>query len=48
MDLVPCINPNNEVGMYDTVNGGFYGSSGSGVFTAGPETTITQKYFVAF
>lgn len=48
MDLVPCIDPNNEVGMYDTIGGTFYGNSGSGVFTAGPEVTITQNYFVAF
>lgn len=47
MDLVPCINPNNEVGMYDMVNGSFYGNSGSGSFTAGPEVTFTQQYCVA-
>ena len=47
MDLVPCIDPNNEVGMYDMVNGSFYGNSGSGSFTAGPEVTFTQQYCVA-
>ena len=47
MDLVPCINPNNEVGMYDTVGEEFYGNSGSGVFTAGTEVTFTQQYCVA-
>lgn len=46
VDLVPCINPNNEVGMYDTVGEEFYGNSGSGVFTAGAEKTFTQQYCV--
>lgn len=36
-DLVPCINPNGAVGMYDEVSGAFFGNAGSGVFTAGPE-----------
>ncbi len=35
-DLIPCINANGEVGMWDDANSGFYGSSGTGVFTAGP------------
>lgn len=47
MDLIPCIDPNNEVGMYDMVGGSFYGKSGSGVFTAGPEVTFKQQYCVA-
>lgn len=47
MDLVPCISPNNEVGMYDMVNGDFYGNSGSGSFITGPEVTFTQQYCVA-
>ena len=29
-DCVPCINPSGMYGMYDKVNGQFYGSSGSG------------------
>lgn len=47
MDLIPCISPNNEVGMYDMISGTFYGNSGSGSFTAGPEVTFTQQYCVA-
>lgn len=39
-DFVPCIDPNNVVGMYDTVNGVFYGSANSGkTFTAGNPVT---------
>lgn len=34
-NFVPCINPSDAAGMYDTVNGVFYGNSGSGVFVAG-------------
>lgn len=37
LDLIPCISPNNEVGMYDLGTGTFFGNNGSGVFTAGPE-----------
>ena len=36
-DYVPCKNPSNEVGLYDLVNNKFYGNSGIGAFTAGPE-----------
>ena len=47
MDLIPCINPNNEVGMYDMVGEQFYGNSGSGDFIAGTEVfPITQQYCV--
>ena len=35
-DLVPCINPNNVVGMYDLFNNVFLGSSDSVQFIAGP------------
>lgn len=35
--FVPCINPNNVVGMYDIVNGQFYSSPNGIAFTAGPE-----------
>ncbi len=34
-NYVPCINPDGEVGMYDRVNGVFYGNSGTGTFTYG-------------
>lgn len=34
-DFIPCINPNNDVGAYDIVNGVFYGNVGTGDFIAG-------------
>lgn len=34
-DFIPCINPSGTVGMWDEVNGVFYGNSGSGSFIAG-------------
>ena len=34
-DLLPCINPNGEIGMYDTVEGVFYPNAGRGEFVAG-------------
>lgn len=34
-DFIPCRNSNNVVGMYDLVEGKFYGNSGTGAFTAG-------------
>lgn len=46
MNLVPCKDPNDEVGMYDTVNGRFYGNSGSGSFVAGQEAYVIQQYAV--
>lgn len=36
-DFIPCKNPSGAVGLYDTVNGTFYGNSGTGAFTAGAE-----------
>ena len=36
MDLVPCIDPTGAVGLYDLVEGKFYGNAGTGAFTAGP------------
>ena len=36
-DFIPCKNPSGAVGLYDTVNGTFYGNSGTGTFAAGPE-----------
>lgn len=35
-DFVPVRNSSNEIGLYDVINGEFYGNSGSGSFTAGP------------
>lgn len=34
-DYVPCINSDGTVGLYDMVNGLFYGNAGTGAFTAG-------------
>ena len=45
-DFVPCISPNNEVGMYDTVTATFFGNSGSGAFVAGAirmDSLITDR-----
>lgn len=36
-DFIPCINKQNEVGLYDLVSSNFYGNIGTGAFTAGPE-----------
>lgn len=36
-DFVPCVNSSGAIGLYDIVNGVFYGNSGSGVFVAGDE-----------
>lgn len=33
----PCINPDGEVGLYDVVEGKFYGNAGTGTFVAGDE-----------
>ena len=46
MNLIPCKDPDNTVGMYDTVGDEFYDNSGSGTFTAGQEVLITQQYSV--
>lgn len=32
-DLIPCVNPSSEIGLYDAVHNTFYGNSGSGSFT---------------
>lgn len=33
---VPCINPNNEIGMYDVVSNKFYSNAGTGTFIKSP------------
>lgn len=38
-DFVPCINPQNEVGLYDLANSVFYGNEGAGEFLAGPSAS---------
>ena len=44
-NYIPCKNTmnNNEVGLYDTVTGKFYGNAGNGSFTAGNATYITSS-----
>lgn len=45
-NYIPCINSNNEIGLYDLVSETFYGNSGTGTFIAGPEvenTVVTKK-----
>ena len=39
-DFVPCTNASGTVGLYDMVNGIFYGNAGTGVFTAGAEVEL--------
>lgn len=36
-DYIPCKNSNGVVGLYDTVDGTFYGNAGTGSFIAGEE-----------
>lgn len=35
MDLIPCIDPNNKIGMYDMVSKTFFENNGSGSFVCG-------------
>lgn len=35
-NFIPCINEENEIGLYDFVNSKFYGNAGTGVFIPGP------------
>lgn len=39
-DFVPCTNASGTVGLYDLVNGIFYGNAGAGTFTAGAEIEL--------
>lgn len=45
-NYIPCINPNGEIGLYDTVNNNFYVNKGTGSFTAGYRilTTLPEDY----
>lgn len=36
-NFLPCKDPNDNIGMYDTVNQQFHGNAGTGDFEAGPE-----------
>ena len=43
-DLIPC-KYNNQIGLWDTINGSFLGNAGTGEFIAGPEQgEVTIKY----
>ena len=37
LNLVPCEDPDGDIGLYDLVSAQFMGNSGGGVFSAGPE-----------
>ena len=41
--FVPVIDPSGEVGLYDLVDGLFYGNSGTGKFTEGPVVEVEEK-----
>lgn len=41
--FVPVIDPSGVVGLYDLVDGLFYGNSGTGEFTAGPVVEVEEK-----
>lgn len=40
-NMIPCKNPSNVVGMYDTVNGVFYTNAGKGSFNVG--SVVSKK-----
>ena len=43
-DFIPCRRDSDgTVGLYDTVGGQFYGNSGTGSFTAGPEVDLSDS-----
>ena len=42
-NFVPCLNPSNVAGLYDLVNGVFYGNAGTGAFTDGPEVEAPDE-----
>jgi hypothetical protein len=39
-DYLPCRNSKNEVGLYDTVTGEFYGNDGEGAFDGSAVGTV--------
>lgn len=41
-NYIPCKNQSNEIGLYDPTDGVFYGNSGGGAFTPGPEITAPE------
>lgn len=47
-DYIPCQATNGEIGLWDDVNGVFYGNAGTGTFTAGPEVPMPPKAPIGF
>ena len=43
-NFIPCKNPSNVAGMYDTVEGVFYTNAGTGTFNVGPVTSLPYGY----
>ena len=44
-NFIPCTNPSGIPGLYDLVDGKFYGNSGTGVFLTGPSrATLPEGY----
>ena len=41
-DFLPCINPDGDSGLFDIINQGFYGNSGTGAFVAGPAVVLPE------
>ena len=44
-NFIPCTNPSGIPGLYDLVDGKFYGNSGTGVFLAGPQKEMLPEGF---
>lgn len=45
-DFIPCTNPSGEVGLYDDVNGVFYGDAAGVGFVAGPVAIYTELEYI--
>ena len=43
-DYVPCETSEGEIGLWDNVEGKFYGNNGEGKFIAGPEVIVNYLY----
>ena len=42
-DFIPCMNPDGQGGLYDSLNSKFYGNAGNGIFCMGPRRVILPK-----
>ena len=47
-DYIPCKDTSNAVGLYDLVNGQFYGNAGTGSFTAGTESQFDMPIKIKY